>query len=373
MDADALRDWLWLVETPNLGSPAIRRLLAAFGSAQGVVAAGPGGWREVGGEAVAQALGQPRVDLAQRLRTTLDWLAADPGQRQLLTPADAGYPALLLHVSSPPWLLHAQGRLELLHAPSVAIVGSRQATPQGIEHARSFAAGLSAAGWTVVSGLALGIDGAAHEGALTGPGSTVAVVGTGLDRVYPKSHQGLARRIADQGVLLSEFALGTPPRPQNFPRRNRLIAGLSRGTLVVEASLPSGSLTTARLASDCGREVFAIPGSIHSAQSRGCHHLIKEGAALVESVQDILDGLASAGQTGVDWARPASAPEPAANPPTEDPPLLAAMGHDPVSLDALSARLGWSAEQLLTELLTLELEGRVMRLPGGLFQPRNGS
>ncbi len=216
---------------------------------------------------------------------------AAPESRQIVTLGDAALPAGAAQTADPPLLLYAQGRCELLHARAVAIVGSRNPTPQGIDNARAFAGHLSQAGLTIVSGLALGIDGAAHEGALDGPGSTIAVVGTGLDRVYPTRHRELAHRIASEGLMVSEFPLGTPPLPPNFPLRNRIIAGLTRGTLVVEAALQSGSLITARLALEAGREVFAIPGSIHSPQSRGCHALIKQGAKLVDGAEDVLEEL----------------------------------------------------------------------------------
>jgi len=249
----------------------------------------------------------------------------------------------------------------LLGEPGLAVVGSRNPTPQGKENARSFSAHLSQAGLTIVSGLAMGIDGAAHEGGLAGTGSTVAVVGTGLDRVYPRRHLELAHRIANQGLIVSEYPIGMPPLPPNFPLRNRIIAGLTRGTLVVEAALQSGSLITARLASEAGRDVFAIPGSIHSPQSRGCHALIKQGAKLVDSAQDILDELP--------WHVPLATSAADAFPSTENgDPLLQAMGFDPVNLDALVARTGWPTQQLNARLLELELVGEVARLPGQLFQ-----
>jgi DNA processing protein len=256
------------------------------------------------------------------------------------------------------------GRLAQPPQRAVAIVGSRNPTPQGLLNARAFARALAEAGVTVVSGLALGIDGAAHQGALDGAAAdalaTIAVVGTGLDRVYPKRHLELAHRIAERGMILSEYPLGTPPLPGNFPRRNRLIAALGQGTLVVEAALESGSLITARLAAEQGREVFAIPGSIHSPQSRGCHALLRQGAKLVESAQDVLEDLR--------FVLP-SAPAPALAEEAEgEDPLLHALGFDPVGLDALIARTGIPAPLLQAQLLELELAGRVARLPGGLFQ-----
>ncbi|HSI59120.1 MAG TPA: DNA-processing protein DprA [Ideonella sp.] len=368
MDADELGAWLRLIETPGIGVESARRLLAAYGSPQSVLDAGPGGWRQVAGAAAASALQTVPETLAAQLAHTLAWLAAEPGRRHVLTYGDPAYPAALLNTADPPPMLYARGELALLGAPSLAIVGSRNSTPQGDDNARAFAAHLSERGVTIVSGLALGIDGAAHEGALTGRGSTIAVVGTGLDLVYPRSHRALAHRISERGLLLSELSLGTPSLGVNFPRRNRIIAGLSLGTLVVEAALRSGSLITARLALECGRDVFAIPGSIHSPQSRGCHRLIKDGAKLVEAAEDILGELRlpSAAKT-VAATEPADEPRGAA---PDERSLLAAMGHDPVTLDALGARTGWPSERLSAMLLALELAGELARLPGGLFQRR---
>jgi DNA processing protein len=281
----------------------------------------------------------------------------------VLSIGDSDYPAVLLQTPDPPLLLYVQGKVELLNRRSLAVVGSRNASAQGVDNARSFGAHLSQQGWTIVSGLAFGIDGAAHEGGLSGPGSTVAVVGTGLDRVNPARHRDLAHRIATAGVLVSEYAPGTPPLPQNFPMRNRIIAGLSRGTLVVEAALQSGSLITARQAAEYGREVFALPGSIHSPLSRGCHALIRQGAKLVESADDILEELQGRSV--------AAAADPAPARVDRDDPVLQALGHDPATLDALCARTGWSARELSARLLELELEDRVARLPGGLYQRRS--
>jgi DNA processing protein len=268
-------------------------------------------------------------------------------------------------------LLYAKGRLELLRRPAIAIVGSRNATAQGIANAEAFARSLSAAGYVIVSGQALGIDTAAHRGALGGEGSTIAVIGTGADIVYPARNHDLAHAIARDGLILSEFPLGTPALAQNFPRRNRIISGLSRGVLVVEAALRSGSLITARLAGEQGRDVFAIPGSIHSPLSKGCHTLIKQGAKLVDSAQDVLDELggpavaASAGQ-----ARGAFAPEPASAAPDDADvsAVVTAMGYDAVGFDALLERSGLAAERLAALLLELELAGRVSPLAGGKYQ-----
>ena len=360
ISADEFAAWLRLLETPGVGRGTARRLLAACGSPEAVFSSPQAVLRELVGPHLAKALDTLPPDYAERLQAARDWLAGG-ADRQLLTLGEAAFPPALLQTADPPLLLYVQGDAGWLARPSVAVVGSRRPTPQGTENARSFAAALGTQGWVVVSGLALGVDGAAHEGALDAGAATVAVVGTGLDRVYPARHRKLAHRIAAQGVLVSEFAPGTPPLPENFPMRNRIIAGLSQGTLVVEAALQSGSLITARLASECGREVFAIPGSIHSPQSQGCHLLIKQGAKLVETAQDVTEELRGGPGTQATLALDAGAPEPA-------DPLLEALGHEPVTLDALMARTGWSAPELSVRLMTLELEGQVARLPGGLYQ-----
>jgi DNA processing protein len=318
----------------------------------------------VAGPAAAAALADIPDTLATLVEASLRWLETPAEEvRCIVTLDDARYPPLLLETADPPLLLYAQGRVELLQAPSLAVVGSRRPTRQGADDARAFAACLSQAGLTIVSGLALGVDGAAHEGGLDGPASTIAVVGTGLDRVYPRRHLALAHRIAREGLIVSEYALGTPPLPFQFPARNRIIAGLARGTLVVEAALQSGSLITAQQATEAGRDVFAMPGSIHAPQSRGCHALIKQGAKLVDSANDILEELR--------W--PGAAPRPvvvgaAAESAATGDPLLQALGFGPVSLDALVARTGWPAAELNIRLLDLELDGQVARLPGQLFQ-----
>jgi DNA processing protein len=370
LPADELRAWLRLAHTPGLSPGAARRLLAAFGSPQQAVAASPAAQRELAGPDGTQALLAPRLDPDALFDATAAWLAAAPTTRQVVTLGDAGYPAALLETADPPLLLYLQGRLSLLGEPALAIVGSRHATPGGLDNARAFAAHLSRAGLVIVSGLALGIDGAAHEGALDGAGATggtIAVVGTGLDRVYPKRHHALAHRMSEgAGLMLSELPLGTPPLAPHFPRRNRIIAGLSLGTLVVEAAVQSGSLITARLAVECGRDVFAIPGSIHSPQARGCHRLIKDGAKLVETADDILQEL----RWPVRQTVATIAPAPPNEGETGEDALLAALVYDPVTLDALVARTGWPPAELQARLLELELEGQLARLPGGLFQRR---
>ncbi len=272
------------------------------------------------------------------------------------------YPAALKEISHPPALLYAMGRRELLGGPKLAIVGSRNPTAQGEKNAHAFAQSLSAASLTIVSGLALGIDASAHRGGLQGQGSSIAVVGTGLDRVYPARNHDLARSLAKNGLLVSEFALGTPPVAANFPRRNRILSGLSLGCLVVEAAIGSGSLITAKLAADQGREVFAIPGSIHSALSKGCHALIKQGAKLVETALDVLEELG--------WGVSAVSHEGTLRPPlsSDEENLLNAVGYDPADLDSLCDRSGLPVDQLSAQLLHLELAGLIVSLPGGLYQ-----
>ena len=362
MDASEFAAWFRLLETPGVGRGGARRLLAACGSPEAIFASRQAVLRELVGPAAALALASEPPEYTPRLAAARAWL--DTGDdRSVLTPGDPLYPPLLLNTADPPLLLYVQGDATRLSRPAVAVVGSRHHSPQGGENAKALARALSEQGYVVVSGLALGIDGLAHEGALQGAAGTVAVVGTGLDRVYPARHRALAHRVAAHGALVSEFAPGTPALAENFPLRNRIIAGLSLGTLVVEAALQSGSLITARLASEAGREVFAVPGSIHSPQAKGCHALLKQGAKLVETAEDVVEELAGA-------ARRVQAPLPLALAPAEDP-LLAAIGHDPVTLDTLVSRTGWPVPALSARLLELELAGLVARLPGGLFQRLN--
>jgi DNA processing protein len=368
MDRGELGDWLRLTLTPGVGPQSARRLLSAFGLPGDIYRQSTDALQQLVQPAQALALQTEPAELAGQLALSWTWLQEAPHQRRIVPLGDPGYPPCLLDIEDPPLLLYLAGRLDLaLDArQSLAVVGSRNPTPQGVLNARQFAVSLAEAGLTIVSGLALGIDGAAHEGALAGHAgaagrlATLAVVGTGLDRVYPRSHHALAHRICEQGLMVSEYPLGTPPLAANFPRRNRLIAGLSHATLVVEAALQSGSLITARLAAEQGKEVFAIPGSIHATQARGCHALIREGAKLVESAQEVLEEF-SPGAGG----RSAN-PAPACAPPLDS--LEQAMGLDPVSLDALQARTGLDIASLQAKLMALELEGHVARLPGGLLQ-----
>ena len=385
---DDLDAWLRLSLTPGVGDTTARRLLAAFGLPDQVFAQSQSALRQVVTPAQSLALLTPPASWSAQCHLTRAWLAEAEG-RSIVTLADAAYPRVLLEMSDPPLLLYLQGRTDLLaHPQCLAVVGSRNPTPQGELTAHDMSRALAAAGVCIVSGMALGVDGAAHSGALDAAGATIAVVGTGLDRVYPRRHLALAHRIAQTGLLVSEFALGSSPAPANFPKRNRIIAGLSQGTLVVEAALASGSLITARLAAEMGREVFAIPGSIHAPQAKGCHALIRQGAKLVETAQDVLEDmrmLAFAAPVQSRQAVPAEPPalgaSDASAPLTDQDgeavpagvcgpqaSLLAQMGYHPLSLDALQARTGHAAADLQAWLMELELDGHIARVPGGLFQ-----
>lgn len=350
---DARELGLWVRATPVLSSRRIIDLAERFGTLDAALSAPP------------QA-GLSREECAQidrddeLLERTLAWL--DHPRNHLLTWNDAAYPALLREIPSPPALLHVCGDPEVLSLPQIAIVGSRNPTASGEQNATAFAEHLVRAGFVVTSGLALGIDACAHRGALAA-GKTIAVVGTGLDRVYPARHRDLAQSIADAGALVSEFPLGTPPKAEHFPRRNRIISGLGMGVLVVEAAVQSGSLITARLAAEQGREVFAIPGSIHSPLSRGCHALIRQGAKLVETAQDILEELG--------WLRhfvphaPTTQTECAEE---EASSLLAHVGYDPIDVDTLVERSGLTADVVSSMLLQMELRGLISAFPGGKYQ-----
>ena len=405
----ALPHWLRVGLIPGIDDGTLRKLLGAFGLPEQIFAATLSDLTGVAGESHAVRVRGAIDDRAinDRVERALRWL--DAPENHLVTLADADYPRDLLDTSDPPPLLYLKGRRELLGARAIAIVGSRNATAQGIANAESFAAALSHAGLCIVSGLALGIDAAAHRGALrhepgaggalrhepgaggllrqepggkgtpqrepgpgtprresgaparlTAPGSTIAVIGTGADIVYPARNRDLAHAIAARGLIVSEFPLGTTAAAANFPRRNRIISGLSKGVLVVEAALMSGSLITARLAGEQGRDVFALPGSIHSPLAKGCHQLIKQGAKLVDSVEDILEELGVNGPV-----RDAGTPADVAG---AHDALPEALGHDPISVDAFGARTGVAAHMLSAQLLKLELAGSVAQLPGGLVQ-----
>lgn len=375
---DRLAAWLRLERSAGIGPRTAAALLDAFGSPESVFAAGFAALAAHVSPAQAHALLQPPGDAARRLLdATLDWLST-PG-RHVLALGEPGYPELLARIPDPPLLLYIRGHAQLLAGPSLAIVGSRNASVQGRANAQAFAEALSAAGLCIVSGLALGIDAAAHEGALRRCGGTVAVVGTGPDIAYPARNRALCERIANEGCIVSEYPVGTPPIPSNFPRRNRIISGLAAGVLVVEAAAQSGSLITARQAAEQGRDVFAIPGSIHAALAKGCHTLIREGAKLVDTARDVLEALALSPLLALQAAH-LPAPDisltdiktdsgPGAGAGIQDESaLLDALGHDPVDPDILQSRLGWHPGELGARLLVLELAGRVERLPGGRFQ-----
>ncbi|PKO85590.1 MAG: DNA-protecting protein DprA [Betaproteobacteria bacterium HGW-Betaproteobacteria-12] len=351
-----LAAWLRLTLIPGIGGESQRKLLAAFGLPEAVFAAGRLATRSVIGDRADLLFDHDSSALLER---SLAW-SGQPGHA-IVTLADADYPPALLETADPPTLLYVRGNPALLRQRGLAIVGSRNATPQGRQTAENFARTLAGKGYSIISGLALGIDAAAHRGALAAGGPTVAVIGTGADRLYPASNRELALAIVEHGAIVSEFPLGTPPLAANFPRRNRIISGLARGVLVVEAAPQSGSLITARLAADQGRDVFAIPGSIHSPVARGCHQLIKQGAKLVETASDILEefsaaALAAPSEPGIAAAM------------ADDHPIVVALGHDPCTLDDLAERTALGADQLLGELLTLELSGRIAILPGNRYQ-----
>lgn len=378
--AEDLAAWLRLALTPELGPARQRHLLAAFGLPASIFAASRSAIAAVVGtehaDRLSGAADQAAIDAA------LAW-ASETGNH-ILTLADPAYPQALLDSTDPPVVLYVKGDPGLLNRPSLAIVGARSATAGGEANAEAFAHSLCAAGLTIVSGLALGIDAAAHRGALAAAGAgTVAVIGTGADRIYPARNGALAREIAMAGVIVSEFPLGTMALRHNFPRRNRIIAGLSLGVLVVEAAVGSGSLITARLANESGREVFAIPGSIHSPLARGCHHLIREGAKLVETAEDILEELRGRLATPLPEGRRTPRPRGTASRPAEavpQPPepildrdsagVFALLGHEPVDIDTLVQRSGLTVDALYAILLPMELEGHISRSTGNRFQRR---
>ena len=348
-----LAAWLQLTLTPGIGGETQRKLLAAFGPPEGVIAAGRESVRALIGHK-ADAL----FDFAHAAEVDRHIAWVNGTDQHILTLADPDYPPNLLEIPDPPSIIFVRGNPALLRNPGLAMVGSRNATPQGMQTAESFARYLAGQGLAIISGLALGIDAAAHRGALAAGGQTIAVIGTGTDRLYPARNKELALEIARTGAIVSEFPLGTPASAGNFPRRNRIISGLSRGVLVVEAAPESGSLITARMAAEQGREVFAIPGSIHSPVSRGCHKLIKQGAKLVETAQDVLEELGEIISVSPVTATVA----------VIDSPLIKALGHDPCTMDDLVERTGLSAEQLSSQLLLLELEGHVAPLAGNRYQ-----
>lgn len=352
-DSD-LAAWIRLTLVPGLGGQGLRKLLTAHGLPQHVLSAGRRALAaQVGEDLADRILEIPDRDLIER---TFEW-AAQLGH-SIITLADPGYPPQLLEIPDPPALLYVLGDVSLLARRSLAIVGSRSATPQGLANAENFARHFSDAGIPIVSGLALGIDAAAHRGALAGRASTIAVLGTGIDVTYPPRNAQLTEEIASHGTIVTEFPIGAPPARENFPRRNRIISGLSRGVLVVEAAISSGSLITARNAAEQGRDVYAVPGSIHSPLAKGCHALIKQGAKLVESAEDVLSELGTFPASEASHAVPG----------VTDVPLLECMGYDPCNVDTLCERSGLTPDKVSAILLQLELEGKVASLPGGAYQ-----
>ncbi|MDB5852637.1 MAG: dprA [Herminiimonas sp.] len=365
-----IADWLRLAQAVGVGPDTGRKLLTAFGMPNMIFSAGLNALLEHVPLRTASVLDakSPDSDTLALIEKTLAW-ADEPGNH-VITLADSDYPKSLLEIADPPLVLYAKGRVELLNKPALAIVGSRNASADGCANARRFAEALSRAGLCVVSGLALGIDAAAHEGALLGDAATIAVIGTGADIVYPARNRALAHRVAVQGCLLSEYALGMPAVASNFPRRNRLISGLSHGVLVVEAAAQSGSLITAKMALEQGRDVFAIPGSIHSPLAKGCHQLIRQGAKLVESAQDILEeyGPLSSAALQAETRRAAYARSSATDRDPDTMALLTALGHDPVGIDELAARSGLPVATINASLLALELDGKLEILAGALYR-----
>jgi DNA processing protein len=355
IEPEGLAAWLRLTLIPGIGGESQRKLLAAFGLPEAIFAAGRLAARSVIGDRADLLFDH---DCSELLERSLAW-TGQPGQT-IITLGDADYPPALLETADPPALLYVRGNVALLRERGLAIVGSRNATPQGRQTAENFARTLAGKGYCIISGLALGIDAAAHRGALAANGPTVAVIGTGADRLYPAGNLELAQAIVEHGAVVSEFPLGTPPLAANFPRRNRIISGLARGVLVVEAAPQSGSLITARLAAEQGRDVFAIPGSIHSPVARGCHLLIKQGAKLIETADDILEEFSGLAAPAAEYRKDPG--------PADEPPIVVALGHDPCTLDELAERTAMKADQLLGELLTLELSGRVASLPGNRYQ-----
>jgi DNA processing protein len=359
--------WLGLNQTPGLGNAALCQMLTKFGSPAAIYNASISQLREVVDAEIARKISQG-VDI-DAIKPTLDWLKKD--NAHIVTLADSEYPKKLLEINNPPAVLYAIGHLHWLNHPSIAMVGSRSATPQGEKNAENFAQSLCELGLCVVSGMALGIDGAAHRGALKANGATIAVVGTGLDIVYPARHRDLAHKITERGLIISEFPLGTPSKAQNFPRRNRLISGLSLGCLVVEANIDSGSLITARLATEQGREVFAIPGSIHSPVAKGCHRLIKQGAKLVENTLDILEEIKNL----LPITKPSNSPNglighiaESTAPASEGNTVLALMGFDAINFETMLTLSGLTTETLSAMLMVLELDGKITVLAGNKYQ-----
>lgn len=367
---DQLEPWLRLFHLPGLGLKRFQFLLENIGSPEKVLSLSLKGLLEIAPKSLAKKIASSgkSVVVQDSLTATRKWLS-EPSHH-IICRDSTRYPSSLAAIADPPLLLFAKGNPEHLLSPQIAIVGTRSPTPQGKHHAFRLAEELVGCGLTVTSGLALGIDGEAHKGALSGKGVTVAVVATGLDRVYPERHRSLAEAISSNGLLVSEFPLGTQPRPGHFPRRNRIISGLSHGVLVVEADIKSGSLITARLANEQGREVFAMPGPVNNPCTRGCHSLIREGATLVESVEHILQELT--GPLGC-W-QPVPSKEHDELPETGsecEKQVLNAMGFEACHTDDVVLRTGLSSQKVAGILLDLELAGKIVSVPGGFMRITN--
>lgn len=353
------QNWLVLMLTPGVGNETARRLLTRFGSPADVLRASLEDLLSCVPQKIAEALQSPPSKQTEDcIVRTEAWLGSDDAH--LIFLGHPEYPSQLLEIPDPPLMLYVKGQIGALTRPSIAIVGSRNASHQGVEHAQAFAQELSAVGWCISSGLAAGIDTAAHRGGLDGKGGTIAVIGTGIDIVYPARNRDLAHRIVQHGCIVSEYPLGTAAISSNFPRRNRIISGLSKGVLVVEAAEKSGSLITARMAAEQGRDVFAIPGSIHSPLAKGCHLLIKQGAKLVDSASDINEEYA--------WMQGRERSKSGLATDIEESPLLVAMGYDPVAFDVLLTRVGIDSANLSAQLFELELHGQIEMMAGGLVR-----
>ncbi len=367
----ALECWLRLSRTPGIGSIALIALLEAFDSPENIVGAPHA--------QLAKVLGNNKADLfaitdepnIERHQKDIEWLVEEDSH--LVSILDDAYPDLLREIPDPPALLYIKGNPTVLSLPQLAVVGSRNPTHGGIANAKAFAGTLVSAGLLVTSGMALGIDAAAHIGALDAGGNSIAVTGTGIDRIYPAGNHALAHRIVEHGALVSEYPLATPPLRENFPRRNRIISGLSLGVLVVEAALRSGSLITARLANEQGREVFSIPGSVHSPQSKGCHQLIRQGAKLVETATDIMEELGPLVATLRQVIETSGETNPVVV--SEDKSanfeLLEYLGFDPIDINTLVERSGLTPEAISSMLLKMELAGHVQVCAGGKYQRIN--
>lgn len=366
LPAAELRYWLALHRTPLIGAIRFHRLQQVFPQLADI-------FRAPANQLAALKLPEPTILALQNP----DWHAVDRDlhwaqnhHHHILTHQDPHYPSLLKQTSGFPALLFVRGELTTLSSLQLAIVGSRNPTPSGVDNARQFAHHLSSAGLTITSGLALGIDAASHQGALKHGGKTLAVLGSGLDCIYPKTHQKLAEDIAENGALVSEYPLGTKPNMQHFPQRNRIVSGLSLGVLVIEATIKSGSLITARLAAEQGRDVFAIPGSIHNPLARGCHLLIRQGAKLVETAQDIIEELSALSAFAAQETSAATVAD-TSNPQTLNATcqkLLDCVGFEPTTIDQLINRSGFSAQQVAVMVLTLELAEKISGVPGGYMK-----